>query len=51
MDEKMEQPELQEANLQERPIKTLIDDSLPAAQIIHEQDDDAEQNHAPRFVP
>jgi hypothetical protein len=51
MDEQMKQPEPQEANLQERPIKTLTDDSLPAAQIIHEQEDDAEQNHAPRFIP
>jgi len=51
MDEQMKQLESQEANLQERPIKTLTDNSLPAAQIIHEQNEDAEQNHAPRFIP
>ena len=51
MDEQMQQYDPQETNLQERPIEVLTDDSLPAAQIIHEQDDESEQNHAPRFIP
>jgi hypothetical protein len=43
----------QQANLQERPIEALTDDSLPAAQVIEEQnkDKEAEQNYAPRFLP
>ena len=40
-----------ETNLQERPVETLSDNSLPAAQVIEEQKDEAEQNNAPRFVP
>lgn len=40
-----------EINLQERPVETLSDNSLPAAQVIEEQKDEAEQNNAPRFVP
>jgi hypothetical protein len=47
------QPDPQEINLQERAIETLTDDSLPAAQIIEEQSNDADatRNNAPRFIP
>jgi hypothetical protein len=47
------QPEPQEINLQERAVETLTDNSLPAAQVIEEQNNDADtaQNNAPRFVP
>ena len=45
------QPEPQETNLQERAVETLADNSLPAAQVIEEQNNDAERNNAPRFVP
>lgn len=47
------EPEPLEANLQECAIKTLTDNSLPAAQVIEEQNNgaDAARNHAPRFVP
>jgi hypothetical protein len=46
-------PEPQEINLQERAVETLTDDSLPAAQVIEEQNDDADamRNNAPRFIP
>jgi hypothetical protein len=49
----MSQPEAQEINLQERAVETLTDDSLPAAQVIEEQNNDADaaQNSAPRFIP
>jgi len=43
--------ELQEVHLQEADIKTLNDTSLPAGEVIAEQDQDAEDNLAPRFVP
>ena len=47
------QPEPQETNLQERAVETLADNSLPAAQVIEEQNNDTDttQNNAPRFVP
>jgi hypothetical protein len=47
------QPESQTVNLQERPVETPTDLSLPAAQVIEEQNSDADamQNHAPRFIP
>jgi hypothetical protein len=45
------QPEPQEINLQERAAETLTDNSLPAAQVIEDQNNEAEQNSAPRFVP
>ena len=47
------QPEPQEINLQERAIETLADNSLPAAQVIEEQNNDADatRNNAPRFIP
>ena len=47
------QIEPQETNLQERAIEALTDDSLPAAQVIEAQgnDADAERNSAPRFIP
>jgi hypothetical protein len=45
------QPELQEIHLQERAAETITDQSLPAAQVIEDQNNDAEQNSAPRFVP
>lgn len=47
----LRQPESQEINLQERAAETLTDDSLPAAQVIEDQNNDAEQNSAPRFIP
>ncbi len=47
--------ELEEQNthMQERAIETLTDDSLPAAQVIEEQnkEKEAEQNYTPRFIP
>ena len=43
--------ELQEVHLQEADIKTLNETSLPAGQVIAEQNEDAEENLAPRFVP
>ena len=48
------QPEPQEINLQERAVETLTDNSLPAAQVIEDQNHetgDAGRNSAPRFVP
>lgn len=45
------EPEPLEINLQERALETLTDNSLPAAQVIEEQNDEAEQNCAPRFIP
>ena len=45
------QPEPQEIHLQERALETLTDNSLPAAQVIVDQNDEAELNSAPRFVP
>ena len=47
----MPQPESQEINVQERTIEVLTDDSLPAAHVIEEQNNDAEQNNSPRFIP
>jgi len=43
--------ELQEVHLQEADLKTLNDTSLPAGQVIAEQNEDAEENLAPRFIP
>ncbi len=45
------QPEPQEINLQEHAVETPSDNSLPAAQVIDDQSNDAEFNSAPRFVP
>ncbi len=47
------QPDQQEIHLQERAGETLTDDSLPAAQVIEEQNNDADatQNNAPRVIP
>ena len=47
------QPEPQEIHLQERAVETLTDHSLPAAQIIEDQNNeaDAAQNSTPRYVP
>jgi hypothetical protein len=49
----MPQPEPQETNLQERALETLTDNSLPAAKIIEQQNNDADaaQNNSPRFIP
>jgi hypothetical protein len=47
----MPQPEAQDINLQERAIEALSDHSLPAAQVIEDQNNDAEQNNSPRFIP
>jgi hypothetical protein len=43
--------ELQEVHLQEADIKTINETSLPAGQVIAEQNKDAEENLAPRFIP
>jgi hypothetical protein len=43
--------ELQEVHLQEADIKTLNETSLPAGQVIAEQNEEAQENLAPRFVP
>ena len=40
-----------EVNLQERPAEIPSDPSLPAAQVIEEQNDEAAHQHAPRFLP
>jgi len=47
------EPETLEINLQEHAIETLIDNSLPAAQVIEEltNEADAARNYAPRFIP
>ena len=47
------EPESQEVNLQERAVETLTDNSLSAAQIIEDQNNeaDAAQNSSPRYVP
>jgi hypothetical protein len=47
------QPEVQEIHLQERADAALTDQSLPAAQVIEEQNNDADaaQNNVPRFIP
>jgi hypothetical protein len=47
------QPNPQEINLQERAVETPADNSLSAAQVIEEQncDADAVRNNAPCFVP
>jgi hypothetical protein len=45
------QIEPQETNLQERAIQTLTDNSLPAAQVLEAQSDEAEEVSAPRFIP
>ena len=41
----------QNLNMQERAIETLTDDSLPAAQVIEEQNKEADQNYTARFIP
>ena len=51
METMTDQIEPQETNLQERAIETITDDSLPAAQVIQEQDDSGNQIHAPRYIP
>ncbi len=43
--------ELQEVHLQEADIKALNDTSLPAEQVIAEQDQAAEEPLSPRFIP
>jgi hypothetical protein len=47
------QSDQQEIHLQERAGETLADDSLPAAQVIEEQKNDADstRNNAPCFIP
>ena len=47
------QPESQEINLQERAVETITDNSLPAAQVIEDQNNeaDAARNSAPLFIP
>ncbi len=41
----------QEVNLQEYGTQALADESLPAAQVIEEQNPGAENNNTPRFIP
>jgi hypothetical protein len=43
--------ELQEVSLQKEDLKAINDMSLPAAQVIAEQSEDAEEHLAPRFIP
>ncbi len=43
--------ELQEVHLQEADIKALNETSLPAGQVIAEQNKEAEEPLAPRFIP
>jgi hypothetical protein len=45
------QSEQKEIYLQERAGETITDDSLPAAQVIEDQKNNAEQNNTPRFIP
>jgi hypothetical protein len=45
------QTDSREANVQERDAQALSDHSLPAAQVIEEQNDDNAQNNTPRFIP
>ena len=47
------EPEPQEINLQERVVETLTDNSLPTAQVIENQNDEAHaaRNSVPCFVP
>jgi hypothetical protein len=44
-------PEQQEIYLQEGAGETPSDTSLPATQVIEDQNYEAEQNNAPRFIP
>ncbi len=43
--------EEQEIHLQERSTEALTDNSLPAEQVITEQNNDADENSTPRFIP
>jgi hypothetical protein len=45
------QPDPPEINLQERALETPSDNSLPAAQVLTDQMDNSENNHAARFIP
>jgi hypothetical protein len=51
MNPSSESNELQEVSLQEADLKTINDTSLPAGQVIEEQNEDAEEHLAPRFIP
>jgi hypothetical protein len=53
MDPASQPNELQEVYLKEADIKNLNDDSLPAAEIIADQSQDAQAEAplAPRFIP
>jgi hypothetical protein len=51
MDPSSETNELQEASLQEADLKEINDTSLPAGQVIAEQNEEAEKHLAPRFIP
>jgi len=37
------QPNREEANLQDQPIETISDEFLPAAQVLHEQGSEMEE--------
>jgi hypothetical protein len=51
MNPSSETNELQEVSLQEADLKTINDTSLPAGQVIAEQNEEAEEHLAPRFIP
>ena len=51
MNPSSEPNELQEVSLQEADLKGINDTSLPAGQVITEQNEDAEEHLAPRFIP
>jgi hypothetical protein len=43
--------ELQEVYLREADLKAINETSLPAGQVIAEQNEDAAEHLAPRFIP
>jgi hypothetical protein len=51
MNPSSEPNELQEVHLQEADLKTINDTFLPAGQVIAEQNEEAEEHLAPRFIP
>ena len=44
-------PQANEINLQQRDVEAPADHSLPAAEVIEDQKNDAEQTTSPRFIP
>lgn len=45
------QAKMEEVNLQERAIERMSDNSLPAAQVLEEKNNETGQNNAPLFIP